>query len=204
MATRAERIAQLNENLADDRLELEFLNDSGTFYDLALGAGSKTILALDMTAPDGLKRLSATDEQKITSTWYKNYSGFTSAQEAEAISTYKRVKAELKMQRIHSWLYPSGVDITATAENAFKWVIVYDRASNLFVTKNVGENAGVDAPLDYTSAFYFIGTPGTPGTSDVDASADAEQAIALMKNSDSGSDELLRDLFGIINPPAAS
>lgn len=200
MATRAERIAQLNENLSEDRLELEFLNDSGTFYDLSLGAGSKTVLALDFTTEDGLKRLSSTDEQKISSSWYKNYSGFTSAQESDAIKTVNRIKAELKLQRIHTWQYPSGVDMSATGDDIFKWVISYNPISNEFEPKNVGENAGVDVPADYQADFYF---KGTPANSDVESS-DAQQAIDLMKNSDTGSDQALRDLFGIINPPTAS
>lgn len=200
MATRAERIAQLNENLAEDRLELEFLNDSGTFYELALGAGSKTILALDFSQSDGLKRLSSSDEQKLTSSWYQNYAGFTSAQEADAIETVSRMKAYLNLQRIHSWQYPDGVDRAATGDDIFKWIISYDPNTDSFVPKNVGANSGVDAPADYSAIFYFKGTAGDADNS----SEDAQQAIDLMKNSDSDSDQALRDYFGIINPPAAS
>lgn len=196
MATRAERIAELQSSILSAEEELEFLNDSGTFYDLSLGSGSKTILALDFTASDGIKRLSATDETKISSAWYQNYAGFTSAQEADAIETVARLKAYMNLQRIHQWVYPTGIDRAATGDDIFKWVISYDPIGDQFVPLNVGANSGVDAPASYQGDFYF---KGTPANADAE-SADAQQAIDLMTDADDGTDLVLRELFGMVKP----
>lgn len=146
---------------------------------------------------DGIKTTSVDNAEKLSSAFYQNYAGFTSDQETSARETFARMKAYLMLQRIHEWLYPTGIDRSATGDDIFKWVISYDPIADEFVPKNVGGNSGVDAPTQYEALFYFKGTPGDADNT----SADAEQAITLLKNAMAdGSDEILRDLFGMVKP----
>lgn len=53
--TRQEKIDALNAQIESAKTELEFLNDSGTFYEMDLGTGRKNVLILDFAASDGIR-----------------------------------------------------------------------------------------------------------------------------------------------------
>lgn len=191
---RQDRVEELNKAIEQAQKELEFLNDSGTFYDLDLGEGRKTVLIPDFSSSTGIKQTFADNCEKLSSAWYHNYAGFSSAQEELAQATFSKLASYLKLQRIHEWLYPTGLDLNATGDDIFKWVITYDVASDSFIPKNLGGNGGTEAPTSYENLFYFKGTPALSDTE----SADTLSAINLMRDSINGTDTPLRVLFSDI------
>jgi hypothetical protein len=190
MPTREQLLTDLVKQQELIRQQIGFLTDSDVFYQLNLGTASKTVQVIDFSTSDGKKFLTTDNDKKLTQDWYENYAGFLTSEDAVFDFAFSKLKAWLKMYRIHTYLYPSGYPYTNPVNlDEFRWVIKYDTTDSDSANWNFIAYDLTAYPQLRDDQFYF------------NSEADCNQAITWMRESSTTNtydeNQSLKDFFGI-------
>lgn len=132
MATRTNRIDEINTMITSLKKELSFLNDSAQFYELDLGTGTKSVLVIDFSELTGNKLISSDNQRKLTTEWYRNYAAYLPQDESKFFKDFRRLKSIQKLTMIHRYLETSDfhADLVGRGQLSSWWTIGIDNAGD--------------------------------------------------------------------------